>query len=651
MSDILFQIMIYLLAAVAAVPLAARLGAGSVLGYLFAGIVIGFIPSIGSDAEKLQSVAEFGVVMMLFIIGLDMEPRSLWEMRNRLLGLGGAQIGLTMLAVFTVLWLVGLQWQTALVIGAVLALSSTAIVLQTLSEKGLIQTGGGRSVFAVLLAQDIAVIPFLSLVPLFALPVSTIDAPSGARLHPEVSEGGGHHEAPAFLLEGLPGWGITLVTVGAIAAIVLVGAFLTRPVFQYIQHARLHEIYTALSLLIVTSIAVLMHSVGLSPALGAFLAGVVLANSEFRHQLENDLAPFKGLLLGLFFITVGASIDFFLIAEKPALIFGAVLGLIAIKGAILYGLGRVFRLQGRDRWLFALSLTQAGEFGFVLVAFAAQVQALPGEYEALLFIVIALSMITTPMLFLMFERLSVRGGQEGPLPESEEIDERDKVIIAGIGRFGQVANRLLRSAGFEPVILDGDYRAVKNMRSFGFKGYFGDPNRPDILRAAGIQTAHVLIVCLKNRDDATRLVKHARKVRPDIHIVARARDRHHVYELNQAGANDTVREMFDSSLRAGRYALENLGLTEYEAHVAETVFYEEDRAILRELSPLWQSGVAPSDNPEYMRKARELNENFENIARDKRAQQEMSDLFDVSEGIPPKPDVERRNGDHEATSH
>ena len=363
MESFLFQATIYLGAAVIAVPLAARLGLGSVLGYLAAGIVIGpAFGLVGAETADLQHFGEFGVVMMLFLIGLELEPRALWNMRKKLLGLGGLQIGLTTLAIMAVSMLLGVDWATALAIGLILAPSSTAIVLQTLSEKGLMETGGGRSAFSVLLAQDIAVIPLLALIPLLAKNTPFI-LPLGAEPAKEQA---------ISLVAGLPGWGVTLVTLAAVGLVVLAGTYLIRPVFRYIHHARLREMYTALALLLVVSIAVLMEMVGLSPALGTFLAGVVLANSEFRHELESDLAPFKGLLLGLFFITVGAGINFGILLSDPLRIIGLTLILMAIKGMVLYGLARLFQITGRGRWLFALGLAQAGEFGFVLVAFSLQ---------------------------------------------------------------------------------------------------------------------------------------------------------------------------------------------------------------------------------------------------------------------------------------
>ncbi|MEO1640741.1 MAG: monovalent cation:proton antiporter-2 (CPA2) family protein [Pseudomonadota bacterium] len=623
MESFLFQATIYLGAAVIAVPLAARLGLGSVLGYLLAGIAIGpLLGLVGSETQDLQHFAEFGVVMMLFLIGLELDPRALWNMRQKLLGLGGLQITLTMAAVTACAMFLGYDWATSLAIGMIFALSSTAIVLQTLTEKGLMRTGGGRSTFSVLLAQDIAVIPMLALLPLLAAPALMSLSPDGSVALADHHDNG-HHSAFS-LVEGLPGWGVTLVTLGAVVAVILVGTFLTRPVFRYIHHARLREMYTALALLMVVATAVLMSMVGLSPALGTFLAGVVLANSEFRHELESDLEPFKGLLLGLFFITVGAGINFDLLFSRPATIIGLAIGVIALKGVILYGLARLFKLRGSDRWLFTLGLAQAGEFGFVLISFSRQQNVLTDGLSNLLLLVIALSMLITPLLFIIYEMLS-RRMQDGEDAEHDDVDAQGTVIIAGIGRFGQIVNRLVQSAGFETVVIDNDLATVQMMRTFGFRGFFGDPTRPDVLKAAGLDEARVLVVAVDSKKDAVKLVHYARKHRPDLHIIARARDRVHVYELYEAGANDIVREMFDSSLRAGRYALENLGLSEFEAAEIEHTFYQHDRKTLRELAELWEPGKAVSDIPAYVARAKELNNELETAFATRQQAREKED--------------------------
>ncbi|MEI4473310.1 monovalent cation:proton antiporter-2 (CPA2) family protein [Frigidibacter sp. MR17.24] len=594
MDAFLFQATLYLLAMIVAVPIASRLGLGSVLGYLLAGIVIGPVTGlVGSEVTDLQHFAEFGVVMMMFLIGLELEPRALWAMRHKLVGLGGLQVLGTLGLIAVLLLAFGAAWEVALAAGTILSLSSTAIVLQTLDEKHLMQTAGGRSAFAVLLTQDIAVIPMLALLPLLA--VAGLQAPAE-----------GDHAA---FLQSLPGWGVTLVTLAAVGAVILAGHYLIRPAFHFVQGAKLREINTALALAIVVTIASLMLLVGLSPALGTFLAGVVLANSEFRHELESDIAPFKGLLLGLFFITVGAGIDMDLLLAQPVRLLALTLGLMAVKGAVLFLLGTVFGVRGRDRWLFTLALAQAGEFGFVLISFTAQQRILPEATAQLLMMVVALSMLLTPLVFILYDQLSRRMTEEEP--EADEIDEAQPIIIAGIGRFGQVVNRMVTTTGLKTTVIDHDLNTIRLMRRFGFHGYFGDPTRPELLKAAGIDSAKILVVCLDEPAATTELVAYARRIRPDLHIIARARDRVHVYALYKAGADDIVREVFDSSLRAARYVLENSGLSEYEAAEAERIFFKLDRAAVRRLAEVWDPALPLEQNPAYIQRAQELNRDLE----------------------------------------
>lgn len=613
MESFLYQASIYLAAAVIAVPIAARLGLGSVLGYLAAGIIIGpVLGLVGAETADLQHFAEFGVVMMLFLIGLELEPKALWDMRHRLLGMGGMQIMLSAAALMGVAMAYGQPWGTSLAIGLTLSLSSTAIVLQTLAEKRLMQTTGGRSVFSVLLTQDIAVIPILAFLPLLVVTLPTTISQDGSINRTiETPHGDPHHNVSLSLVEGLPAWGVTAVTIAAIGAVIFAGIYLARPVFRFIHAANLREMYTALALLIVVGISFLMTLVGLSPALGAFLAGVVLASSEFRHELETDLQPFKGLLLGLFFITVGAGINFELLYSNMPAIVAMSLLVILIKGSVLWSLGRAFKLKGRDQWLFALGLAQAGEFGFVLVAFSVNQNVIPTDVAETLLLVIALSMLITPLLFILYEVISRRIITPNIEHAADEIDTNGPVIIAGIGRFGQIVNRLVRASGFETVVLDHNMKTIQLMRRFGSKGFFGDPTRPDILHAAGIKDARVLVVALDDKDAAIKLVKTARKLRPDLHIVARAYDRSHIFRLYKAGANDIVREMFDSSLRAGRYVLENIGLSEYEAAEAEKVFYAHDRQSIKELAMLWRPDIPVTENEPYIARAKELEKDLE----------------------------------------
>lgn len=611
MEGFLFSASIYLGAAVIAVPVAARLGLGSVLGYLAAGILIGpLLGLVGAETKDLQHFAEFGVVMMLFLIGLELEPRALWDMRHRLIGLGGLQIVLTTVAIMGGAMAFGFYWSVALAVGLIFALSSTAIVLQTLSEKGLMRTAGGRSTFSVLLTQDIAVIPMLALLPLLALPKALSLNPDGS-IERHANDAHASDHINLSLVADLPGWGVTLVTLAVIGAIILAGVYLARPVFRFIHASHLREMFTALALLIVVGISFLMLLVGLSPALGAFLAGVVLANSEFRHELETDIEPFKGLLLGLFFITVGAGINFAVLERDPAAILGATLAVILVKGFVLYALSHIFKLYGSDRWLFTLGLAQAGEFGFILTAFSVAQNVIPIGLSERVLLIIALSMLITPLLFILMEVIGKRIGTDLQDIQHDVVNEEGLVIIAGVGRFGQIVNRLVGSAGFKTVVLDHDLKTIELMRRFGFKGFYGDPTRPDVLRAAGLADARVLVIALDDRDAALKMVRYARKERPDLHIIARAGDRSDVFRLYQAGADDIVREMFDSSLRAGRYVLENIGLSEFEAAEAEKTFYAHDRHAIRELAQVWDPDIASGENEAYVARAKELERDLE----------------------------------------
>ena len=604
MTGLLFQAFIYLCAAVVAVPIAKRLGLGSVLGYLIAGIVIGpAMGLVGSETEGIQHIAEFGVVMMLFLVGLELEPRNLWNMRHRLLGLGGLQVGVTALLVMAASMALGQPLTVSLAIGLVFSLSSTAIVLQTLNEKGLMKSDGGQSSFSVLLFQDIAVIPMLALIPLLALPELVQLAGDG--------HGASGHGHELSLIEGLAGWQVALVNIAAVAAVVAGGHYLTRPLFRFIAAAKLRETFTAASLLLVVGIAFLMMLVGLSPALGTFLAGVVLANSEFRHELESDIEPFKGLLLGLFFITVGAGIDFNLLLANAGTVMGLTIGLMVLKATVLMVLAFVFKLRGSDRWLFTLSLAQAGEFGFVLLSFSVQNAVIPRELTDLLLLVVALSMLLTPALFILFDRVVMPRMTHEQGRGADEITDKGVAIIAGMGRFGQIINRVLKGNGYETVVLDVSAEMVDGFNRFGIRTFYGDASRPDLLASAGLREAKLLVVAIDDMERAVEIVKHVRREQPDLHIVARARNRHFVYELYRAGADDIVRETFDSAVRASRYALEAFGVHPHEAEKLVTVFVDHDSDGIRRLARLYDPDIPVFENEPYMKLAREIQDELE----------------------------------------
>jgi len=618
MTDFLLLVFIFLVAGVASVPIASRLGLGSVLGYLAAGMAISpLLTAIGVDVVSIQHFAEFGVVMMLFLVGLELEPRRLWEMRTRLLGLGGLQVAGTTAAVMAVAMAFGLAWSVALAVGMVLALSSTAIVVQTLNEKGLMRSDGGQSAFSVLLFQDIAVIPMLAFLPLLAMPELAGEAAAGAHAAGTAGDHGGEagHGAALSLVDGLPPWGAGLVTIGAILAVIFIGRRLTAPLFRFIAMARLRELFTGAALMIVVGIALLMSLVGLSPALGTFLAGVTLAASEYRHELESDIDPFRGLLLGLFFMTVGAGINFGLLADDFLLIAGLTLGLILLKALILLALSLAFRIEGASRWLFALSLAQAGEFGFVLISFTVAGNVIPPDIADTLLLVVAISMVLTPALFILYDKVIARRAARGQEREADAIDHPCEIIIAGHGRFGGIVNRLLRGAGHETTVVDFSSAQLEAMRRFGFRVYFGDATRPDLLAAAGIENARLLVIAIDGKDQITALTRYVVKTYPHVHVLARAIDRRHVYELWAAGCRDIIRETYDSSVRAGRSALEALGASREEAEMIAEDFNEMDRAAMIELANLYRVDIPAHENEAYVAKALEIRDEWERQLR------------------------------------
>jgi len=566
------QAFFYLLAAVVAVPVAKRLGLGSVLGYLIAGVAMGpfGLHLIGAEGQDVMHFAEFGVVMMLFLVGLELQPSLLWRLRGPILGLGGLQVTLTSSAFAGLALAFGLAWQMAVAIGMTLALSSTAIVLQTLAERGQLKTDGGQSCFAVLLFQDIAVIPMLAVFPLLAT----------------AAPGGGTAEHGPAWFEALAGWAQTLVVLGAIVTVVVGGRFLVRPVFRLIARTGLRELFTAAALLLVIGTALLMSAVGLSPALGTFLAGVVLANSEYRHELAGDIEPFKGLLLGLFFIAVGASIDFGLVAARPGLVSGLVGGLVGVKLLVLLVLGRAFRMGLDQNLLFAFALAQTGEFAFVLFSFATQSGVLTADVASPLIAVVALSMALTPLLMLVNEKiLQPRvGTREADGRSADAIDEENRVIIAGFGRFGGIVGRLLRANGVGATVLDLDSDHVELLRRLGFKVFYGDASRHDLLHEAGAASAELLVVAVDDPEKVLEIVETAKRHFPNLGILARAGNRGDAYDLLDAGLEGVYRETLETALRTGTDALSRLGFRRYQARRAARTFLRHDERALRELA-------------------------------------------------------------------
>ena len=578
-QDLLIQALVYLTAGVVSVPIAKRIGLGSVLGYLIAGVIVGpFLLDLVGEPADVMKFAEFGVVILLFLIGLEVRPALLWRMRTAIFGLGGGQMAVTTLVMAAAGLALGLDWRTALAAGAVLALSSTAIVLANLEEKGLRQGTVGEAVFGVLLFQDLAVIPLFALLPLLAVTAPVHEAAAAAG-----------HGASLLDAMGLPGWAKALAILGAVAAVIGGGRYLVRPVFRFIAQARLREIFTASALLLVVAVAALMQTVGLSPALGAFLAGVVLAESEFRRELETDIEPFRGLLLGLFFITVGAGLDFSVIARQPVLLMGLVIGMMVLKAVTMFGVGAAFRMPRREAGTTAVSLAQGGEFAFVLLGFTVAAGVIDPELSKLLSAVVALSMAFTPLAFLAYEKL-VLSREAGPGAEPEHIpyDEGEpEVIVAGFGRFGQIAARLLIANDFNVVTLDSSIEQIELLRAFGRKVHYGDASRIDLLRTAGAEKARLLIVAIDDKDKAVELVEAAKLAFPNLTILSRAWDRRHAYDLLAHGADDVERESFEGSLAMGKRALMRLGFSERRAVGAAAAFRKLDRKLFEKLAPAY----------------------------------------------------------------
>lgn len=591
----LFQAVVYLASAIIGVNIAKRLGLGTVLGYLLAGVVIGpyVLGFVGEEGKDLMHVAEFGVVMMLFVIGLELEPNLLWRMRKLIIGLGGLQVLVSTLLIGGAAFIFGQTWQASLAIGSILALSSTAIVIQTLSEKSLLKTTAGKSAFAVLLSQDIAVIPLLAIFPLLATQL------------PEISSGS--------LISNLAGWQQTIVVLGAIIGIIISGRYIVGPVFRWVAKTRQRELFMATALLMVFAIAELMVIVGLSPALGTFLAGVVLANSEYRHELESDIDPFKGLLLGLFFIAVGATIDFEIVKSNFSIVISLVFGLMILKGIVLFLLGKFFGIKGDQNMILAVSLSQMGEFAFVLFSFAGQYSLIEEDLINLLIAVVAISMALTPLVFLLNERAVLPRffTKEKQKRNADDIDEHQKVIIAGFGRYGNIVGRFLRANGISATVLDNDSDRVDLLRKFGYKVYYGDASRFDLMKAAGAEEAKIIIIAMDTPQQCLEMVALVKKHFPHLKILSRAYDRNDSYDLMEAGVDNIYRETLDSSLRLGADALKMLGLRAYQTQRAAKTFLKHDERSMAELIKY------RNDNSSYIAVAKErITELEELILRD-----------------------------------
>jgi len=559
---------IYLSAAVIAVPLSQALGLGSIIGYLVAGIAIGpWGLGLVTNVEDILHFAEFGVVLMLFLVGLELEPKRLWSLRRPIFGWGSAQVLGCALLLTGVALALGVSWRVALVAGLGLALSSTAIALQVISERNLRPTSSGQAAFSILLFQDVAAIPILALLPLLAHVSASNEA-----------------LAPVNIAEE------ALKIIAVIAGIVLGGRLLMRPLFGWIARSRTPEIFTATALLLVVGIAGLMQLVGLSMALGAFLAGVLLAESEYRRELETDIEPFKGLLLGLFFIAVGMSIDFGVLRQSPGLMALVVLSFLAVKGVVIYTLARLMKLPFQERPTFTLLLTQGGEFAFVVFQAAAGSHVLPSQTASLLIGAVAVSMLVSPLILVGIDKLLLpRYAQRGKV-KMDEISEPQEapVLIAGFGRYGQIVARVMLAQGIPCTVLEHDAEMIEAVRSFGYRVFYGDATRLDLLRTAGAANARILVVAVDDMTQSLAIVDLVQAHFPQLQIVARARDVTHWNKLRDRGVMRVERELFESSLRSARSVLELLGHGAFEARQTAMRFRQHNLALFEKMHPHYQ---------------------------------------------------------------
>lgn len=543
------------------IPLFQRLGLGAVLGYLLAGVVLGpGVTGAVTNVEAISHFSEFGVVLLLFIIGLELDPKKLWSMRVSIFGLGALQVFVTAALSAAFVKLFGWSWVASIVAGLGFSLSSTAIVVQLMKEKGFLQTTGGQSGFSILLFQDIAVIPMMAVVPLLV----------------------GSQKSVEGQASNLPGWAVLLVLI----ALLIVGRFALRPILRFMAATRLREVFTAFSLLLVVGMAESMVLLGLSMGLGAFMAGVLLADSEYKHALETDIEPFKGLLLGLFFISVGMGLDVAQVLQAPLILLASVLGIVVLKMGVLLALGKVFKVPSNQLWYFMISMSQVGEFAFVLFGVSAQVGVFSEEQRGLLAAITAISMLTTPILSLVYIRwIEPRISQQAEKPEADQMEDAGHpVIIAGFGRFGQIVGRLMYASGIKATVLDYEPDQIDLLRRFGFKVYYGDATRLDLLESAGAQSARILVVAIDNVEESVKLVDLVKHHFPHLKIYCRARNVAHYYDLIERGIAGIDRETFESALSLGTKVLRGLGFGAHEAYRGANVFRRHNIEMLEELA-------------------------------------------------------------------
>lgn len=608
-GNFLLAMLVILAAAVALATLAKWAGLSTIIGYLAAGILIGpYGLGVLPDSEAVHQVADWGIVMMLFLIGLELHPAELWRMRSKLIGFGLPQLTLTA-GILTVLFTqVGLSWQAALLAGLALAMSSTAIAMQSVAQRSITKTDTGRASLAILLVQDIAVIPILALVPvLAAMSGSPVDALAEGAV--EVAEE----------VTGPRGWAVAAVIVGAFAAAMLGSRFVIRPLMHFVAKTNVREAFTALALLLVIAAAMGTQYFGLSPALGAFLGGVLLADSEYRHELESNLEPFKGLLLGLFFMSVGASIAFSALLHDPFQVLALVAALVGIKLVVIFGLASLFRMHVAERLLLGVLLSQAGEFAFVVLQFARIEGMFGGPTLELLMVVVALSMATTPFLLLLYDRLwapRLHARDGAPPRSADTIEARHKVIVLGYGRFGQIVTRMLRAQGFEMTLIDDDPAQIELVKRFGVKVFYGDGGRLDILRAAGAADARMIVIAVAGGDRILAIAELIRRNFPDVVIAARAVDRNHAHDLMALGVQLFERETFRSAIRLGERALTALGHDEPSARRLADAFEAHDMKMLTE------SYAVRHDRDAYIGFVRRSTETLDEVMRADRQSRE-----------------------------
>ena len=566
----LIQVVSLLGAAVVAVPLFKRLGLGSVLGYLAAGLAIGpYGLALVTDSHSIIHIAEFGVVMFLFVIGLEMKPSHLWGLRRQIFGLGSLQVVVSAILLTIVGTLFGASWAVSFICASGFVLTSTAIVMQVLGERQELASPRGQRIVSILLFEDLLIVPLLAIVEFLA---------------PATPESAAH---------ATPLWQTIGTALLSLAALVAAGLWVLNPLFRVLAASRAREVMTAAALLVVLGAGLLMETGGLSMAMGAFVAGVLLSESSFRHQLEADIEPFRGLLLGLFFLGVGMSLDLKVVAENWGIIVSGVIALMVVKGLCVYGVARLARSNHADALDRALLMAQGGEFAFVLYSAAANAGVIDATVNANMTAIIVLSMAITPLILILHRRF---GAKPAETPEADTIDEHHPILVVGMGRFGQIVNSMLQMSGHSTTIIDLDPTTVAGLNRYGTKTHFGDASRPELLLTAGIENARLLVIAIDNREQALSIARFAREVNPNIDIVARAYDRLHTFDLYQAGANEIVRETFDAAIRAGKRALERLGMSRDDAEKVGKIFYRHDRHGMIEQARVYDPTLGPFKN-------------------------------------------------------